>query len=102
LENKYKYVYDLAEEWQKFTGLPFVFACWTANKQLPQRFIEEFNAALKDGLGKLNELIPMLEKEGQYATDIDHYLRKSISYDYDAAKKQALELFLSYLSKLGQ
>jgi chorismate dehydratase len=23
-KEQYKYVYDLAEEWQKFTGLPFV------------------------------------------------------------------------------
>ncbi|MBA3972463.1 MAG: menaquinone biosynthesis protein, partial [Bacteroidetes bacterium] len=29
LNDKYRYAYDLAEEWQKFTGLPFVFACWT-------------------------------------------------------------------------
>jgi chorismate dehydratase len=102
LEGRYKYTYDLAEEWQKFTGLPFVFACWTANRQLPEEFIAEFNAALKEGLDKRNELIPILEKEGKYHTNISDYLFKSISYDYDAAKKQALELFLSYLSKLGQ
>jgi chorismate dehydratase len=102
LEGRYKYAYDLAEEWQKFTGLPFVFACWTSNKPLPEDFIREFNAALKQGLDKRNELIPILEKEGKYNTDIGVYLRKSISYDYDKDKKQALELFLSYLSKLGQ
>ena len=29
---QYRYTYDLAEEWQDFTNLPFVFACWVANK----------------------------------------------------------------------
>ena len=47
LENKYAYAYDLAEEWQKFTHLPFVFACWVANKKLPDDFISQFNNALQ-------------------------------------------------------
>ncbi|MFL5765688.1 MAG: menaquinone biosynthetic enzyme MqnA/MqnD family protein [Bacteroidia bacterium] len=102
LEGKYKFAYDLAEEWQKFTGLPFVFACWTANKLLPEDFIAKFNSALKLGLEQRPELIPILEKEDRYATDIGTYLLRSISYDYDAAKKQALDLFLTFLSKLEQ
>src|ERR1700743_3817515 len=31
-KDKYPFVYDLAEEWQNFTGLPFCFAAWIANK----------------------------------------------------------------------
>ncbi|MFD2146871.1 menaquinone biosynthetic enzyme MqnA/MqnD family protein [Mucilaginibacter antarcticus] len=46
-KKQFKYVYDLAEEWQKFTGLPFVFAAWIANKHIPAVFIAEFNIALK-------------------------------------------------------
>ncbi len=45
-ENNYRFKYDLAGEWKIFSGLPFVFACWTANKALPAVFIEEFNSAL--------------------------------------------------------
>ena len=37
-----KYVYDLSEEWMKLTGLPFVFAVWVANRDLPTEFISEF------------------------------------------------------------
>src|SRR3970282_416585 len=29
-EDKFRFNYDLAEEWSEFSGLPFVFACWTA------------------------------------------------------------------------
>lgn len=102
LENKYKFSYDLAEEWQKFTGLPFVFACWVANKQLPEVFISEFNAALKRGLNNRSELIIELQKSNKYPTNVDAYLNQNIDYDYDSAKKQGLELFLSYQANLEQ
>ncbi len=49
LENKYPFVYDLSEEWYKLTQLPFVFACWVANKNLPENFIKQFNDSLKFG-----------------------------------------------------
>ncbi len=100
LENKYKFSYDLAEEWQKFTGLPFVFACWVANKQLSEAFIKEFNQALETGLNNRSELIRELEKSNLYATNIDTYLNQNIDYHYDSAKKQGLELFLSYQAVL--
>lgn len=100
LEGKYPYTYDLAEEWQKLTGLPFVFACWVANKKLPERFIKEFNSALKNGLDKREVLIPELTKEN-YLTDVGNYLKNSIKYDYKSAQKQALNLFLKYISQLS-
>lgn len=99
LERKYQYSYDLAEEWQKLTGLPFVFACWVANKKLSQRFINDFNVALKFGLDNRLNLVSELSKSYP-ATDVANYLYQSIQYTYDAPKKKALNLFLDYLSKL--
>src|SRR6218665_991881 len=90
LEGKYKYVYDLAEEWQKFTQLPFVFACWVANKKLPDTFLSSFNEALQAGLDSRPQLIAEITAGKKYNTDIDTYLNKSISYDLSDAKKQAL------------
>lgn len=101
LENKYPYSYDLAEEWQKFTQLPFVFACWVANKKLPDHFISEFNQALKYGIDNRSELIAELIKQKTYPTDIQAYLTIYIKYDYDASKEKALKLFLNYISKMG-
>ena len=43
LKKNYKYAYDLAGEWTKFTGLPFVFACWVSNKKIDFDFIKQFN-----------------------------------------------------------
>ena len=48
-ENSFRYKIDLAREWKEFSGLPFVFACWTANKRLDKEFVEEFNKALQYG-----------------------------------------------------
>lgn len=101
MAGKYKYAYDLAEEWQKFTQLPFVFACWVANKKLPDDFITAFNEALKHGLDSRAELIHELKAHDEYSTDIDLYLNNSISYNYDDAKKQALQVFLDYSAKLA-
>lgn len=99
LEGKYPYSYDLAEEWQKLTGLPFVFACWVANKKLSQHFINDFNVALKFGLNNRLNLASELAKSYP-AIDIANYLYQSIQYTYDAPKTKALDLFLHYLSKL--
>lgn len=38
----FKYIYDLSSAWKDHTGLPFVFAAWVANKDLPGTFIEQF------------------------------------------------------------
>lgn len=102
LERMYPFVYDLSEEWQKFMSLPFVFACWVANKKLPEPFINSLNAALRFGLDHRKQLIRELVQKTSYKIDVEKYLTKSISYDYDNAKRQALKLFLGYMAKLRQ
>ena len=94
----YKFVYDLAEEWQKFTGLPFCFAAWIANKPIPKEFSEEFNKALKFGLDHRAELFKELPKRDDF--DIEDYLMHKIDFDLTEAKKEALHLFLGYVKNL--
>ncbi len=100
IEEKYPYRYDLAEEWQKLTGLPFVFACWVANKPLPPEFIEEFNSALKNGMDAIDQVSNEMSASGTYSTDVAHYLKNNISYSFDQPKKLGLELFLKHLKSL--
>lgn len=98
-KDKYKYVYDLAEEWQTFTGLPFCFAAWIANKPIPKEFIEEFNQTLKYGLDHRPELfkeLPMVEN-----FDVVEYLMHYIDFDLTEKKKEALYLFLDYVRDLN-
>jgi chorismate dehydratase len=42
-QRDFNFAYDLGEEWMKFTGLPFVYAAWVANKHIPAPFVKDFN-----------------------------------------------------------
>lgn len=98
-KDQYKYVYDLAEEWQKFTGLPFCFAAWIANKPISKEFASEFNQALKYGLDHRAELFKELPKIDNF--DVEHYLMHNIDFDLTEKKKEALYLFLDYVKELN-
>ena len=85
------FIYDLGEEWEKFTGLPFVFAAWISNKKLDNNFIKNFNEANAFGLNKIDEVV----KENPFeAFDLHHYYSDCISFEMDENKKKGLELFL--------
>ncbi|MES2265727.1 MAG: menaquinone biosynthesis protein [Bacteroidota bacterium] len=97
-KDQYKYVYDLSEEWQKFTGLPFVFAAWIANKPIPEDFIKEFNQALRHGLAHRHELLKTLPQRADF--DLEDYLMHKLDFDFTEDKKKALYLFLDYIKAL--
>jgi len=85
----YKYVYDLSFEWNKMTGLPFVFAAWFARNNVDPGFLSAFNSKLSEHISVYweSKSFRSLEKYLQV------YLRKNISYDYDSRKADALKLF---------
>ena len=95
LENKFKYTYDLSEEWKKFTGLPFVFACWVANRPIDRIFAKEFDLALQFGINNTDDVIRELKDLPASKTEVKAYLDKNISYTFDQRKKEGLEKFLS-------
>lgn len=97
IEHHYAYTYDLSEEWEKLTGLPFVFACWVANKKLPDDFLSTFNDALTYGITHRSELIKELAEKQEYNTDIEDYLTHKIDYFWNDDKVKAMNLFLNYL-----
>lgn len=93
--DKYPFVYDLAEEWKKFTGLPFVFAVWASNKALPKDFIYEFNAALKSGIENIPKIVSDLPPLDNF--DLYDYLTSKLDYSLDKSKILAIERFFTYL-----
>ncbi len=95
----YKFAYDMGEEWMKFTGLPFVYAAWVANKVIPPSFIAEFDQALKFGLTNTNKVLQKLPKLHNF--DLKDYLFHKLNFDLTADKVKALNLFLDYIEKLG-
>ncbi len=100
-ENRFRFTIDLAEEWHKFTGLPFTFACWTANRSLPGKFIEEFNSALKTGVSDIPSVVRMFGNSGIIKGEIlQEYLTKNISFNLNDDKREAIRVFLDYLNRL--
>ena len=98
-ENSFRYKIDLAMEWKKFSGLPFVFACWTANKKLEKDFIKEFNLALQTGVMNINAVVDKFGKDGTiYGNVLKKYLTENIDYNFNVEKKniygKTMESFL--------
>lgn len=91
------YVYDLAEVWLDFTGLPFVFAAWVANKELPECFINQFNEANRIGLQHIDKVVA----ENPYELyDLKKYFTQDISYILNDKKREGLQKFLQYLPSI--
>ena len=97
IKRKYKFTYDLSSEWKKFTGLPFVFACWISSDRMDPRTLHAFSRALKFGLDNRREVLGKISKRLD-KNKIKSYLLNNIRYDFDEAKQEALRLFL----KLGK
>ncbi|WP_134088208.1 menaquinone biosynthetic enzyme MqnA/MqnD family protein [Olivibacter sp. XZL3] len=92
------FVYDMGEEWMNFTGLPFAFAVWAANRSLPLDFISRFNESMKFGLDNRDKVIEALPKRDDF--DIAHYLKHSIDFALTDKKRQAIRLFHQYIQAL--
>jgi chorismate dehydratase len=97
-KEQYAYAYDMGQEWMNFTGLPFVYAAWVANKKIPQTFVASFNKALKLGLDNRAALLKELPVNPLF--DLDDYLMHKLDFDLTDKKKEALKLFLSYIDQL--
>ena len=97
MNNTYEFEYDLSEEWKKFTGLPFVFACWVSNKKLENSKINILQDALEYGLNNIQQVI---KEEGMnyQEFDVENYLLKSLKYKLDEKMEQGMALFLQKAS----
>ena len=92
MKKKYAYVYDLSEEWKKYTGLPFVFAVWTTQKKIANEYLTMFNEALNFGIKNKQKVI---NENKHLGFDIEFYLNNHIQYHLDKDKEKAISLFLS-------
>lgn len=99
LSKPYQYIYDLAEEWYKFTGLPFAFACWVANKPIAPEFVEKLNQALAFGVTHIQESIGLANNNGITFDQLQNYLTNDISYELNDDKRKSIQLFLDFLAE---
>jgi chorismate dehydratase len=94
--DKYEHIYDLGSAWKAYTGLPFVFAAWVANKPIPLEFMEAFDTANGYGLSHLEEVIALIPPNEQ-VYDLHKYYTENISYALTPEKSAGLNKFLEAL-----
>ncbi len=91
-EGRFTHTWDLAEEWEKHTELPFVFAVWAARKNVPEEIIDALEGALTQGVERIYEAI--LESDFADRPYAYEYLTRNIDYFLDEKKRKALDKFL--------
>ena len=87
-------VYDLAHEWNRFTGLPFVFAFWAVRSGVDLREQAElFYLSREEGLKAIDTVAQRYsERLGLPPSEIRDYLN-NLDYFLDEASQRGLETF---------
>jgi len=99
---------DLAEEWIRFTGKPFVFAFWAVRRAAladgPADLAAIFQASRDHGLEPANIDSIAREWSGRLVlseTDVRTYLTENIHYQLDRGCLEGLQLFYRYAEECG-
>jgi chorismate dehydratase len=102
------FVYDLAEEWKRWTGRPFVFAFWAIRKAALEGRAAEPNVAQvfqrsrDNGLKHIPEIAsawaPRLSLSPKLIAD---YLTENVDYGLDSENLEGLRLFYKYGLECG-
>src|SRR5271165_3268090 len=104
------YLYDMANEWHRYTGKPFVFAFWAVRLDALERrppalnLTEIFQRSRDHGIQPQNIAAIANEwsaKLGLDTEDIRRYLTENIHYYLDRDNHAGLQLFLQYAEELG-
>jgi chorismate dehydratase len=90
-EGRFAHSWDLAEEWKRLTGLPFVFAVWVARKSVSAEILDALEDALTLGVERIYEsILESAYTDRPYAYE---YLTRNIDFFFDEQKRQALQRF---------
>ena len=101
---------DLAEEWIRYTGKPFVFAFWAVREKALREADPALDIAtifresrdhglIPENLGEISrEWAPRVSLSEQ---DVRSYLTENIHYQLDVGCMEGLQLFYSYAAEVG-
>jgi chorismate dehydratase len=93
--------WDLGEEWQKRTQLPFVYALWLIRPEVPSpKAIADTLRACRDN--NVRELDLLIAGEREFSPDFcQFYLSECIRYQYGPQEKEGLSTFRKLCEKHG-
>lgn len=97
---------DLGEAWKDLTGLPFVFAVWTARRGLALPILAGLSAQLEDakrlGLANIEELLSLYAEPRGWPRDVARrYLCDYLKFDIGPRQLQAIRLFHELAARHG-
>lgn len=102
------FVYDLAEEWKRWTGRPFVFAFWAVRKAALEgrtgepNIAQVFQQSRNNGLQHIPEIAAAwAPKLGLSSGLIAEYLTRNVDYSLDPENVEGLQLFFRYGAECG-
>ena len=102
-ERRLEFVWDLGEEWSRWTGLPFVFAMWIARDGVELHGLERaLTAARDDGVARLDE-IARLEAPalGISQPECLAYLRDNLDFTLGDRQRRGLARFAELAGRHG-
>lgn len=92
IQGRYLFKTDLALEWRRLTGLPFVFAVWVAVTDDGVAYEQTLNQALSWGVAHIDDAI-RADKKG-YDFALSHrYLTQNIQFNLTDSGRKAIKLF---------
>ncbi|HEV2178918.1 MAG TPA: menaquinone biosynthesis protein [Gemmatimonadaceae bacterium] len=102
----YAYAYDLGAEWKRWTGLPFVFAVWVAQRAAPVREALDVHARLIEsrdwGLAHLDQLAAQASAATGVALDTCAEYLSGLDYRLSYAHLAGLTDFFRRLAAVGE
>ncbi len=95
--------WDLGEEWFRWTGLPFVFACWAARKDVETREVASALAQARDeGVANLSFIASQEAPKLGLTEDFAHrYLSTNLHYTIGPREHEALDQFRQECHRIG-
>lgn len=99
----FQLIWDLGDEWCRWTGLPFVFAVWAARANVDTRSVKPLLARARDA-GRSNLAAIAAAEAASHGLTVPQclsYLRDNLHYELGPGEREALSLFYSFSTKLS-
>jgi chorismate dehydratase len=103
--------WDLGEQWQKFVGLPFVYALWLIRPEVAdaKQIANRLRALRNENLDNLDRLIPELvagvadpgQRKGVDNEFLSRYYTEHLRFRFEEKEKEGLRSFANLCTKHG-
>ena len=101
-------IHDLAAEWRRMTGHPFVFALWAVREEaltdqaMEAELTADFQAARQEGLDRLPLIAGQYQGEiGLPLANLLDYLRHNVNYQLDSENLTGLDRYYDLAAEYG-